>query len=533
MPSDQLVSVPGSGAAPLSYQIAAAQEVVLKAAFATFNGAGTVSTWLPCLRILSPSGQVVGEYVTDASVAAGGSAEVSFAPFLRAATTTASSGGVFPPGTGAGWERTAEPLISPTAVWEGGVLQEPNVLYDTGSTTYTMWYTGNFTNLGVGVATCSGNPTVPGNWTKNAGNPVLGQGGSGVAGFVGGFSIYLSGGTYYGYYYDTLGGGNWKAAHSANGIAWTSDGTMIASGSFAGTHGYANSAVWLEGGTWKAIIEASTTVGGGPPWQLYYAEAAAPTSGWSVISGPLSNLDVPAYTQGASGPSWAQINGVLTPSFAGEYRLWYHVNQLTGGFQVSDIVHGTGATGPTVAFAGTDLQANRGTYEKEQAADPSVLQVGSTSYLFYDGVDNVTPAGYINLATFNGNLEDAGLSSSASLQFAFAEVIPSATIASVTYVDASNVGPAATITVGSNGMALIGWSAQLDSNTLMSVSMSGANTLAANDTWGLGLSASGEFIGRSYVFTGLTPGATTFTAQYRVLAGSHFVQRRSLWAMAL
>ena len=85
MPSDALVSVPGSGAAPLTYLIAAAQEIILKAAFANFDGRAAAASFLPCLRILSPSGHVVGEYVAQSSVAAGGSAEVSFAPFLGGA----------------------------------------------------------------------------------------------------------------------------------------------------------------------------------------------------------------------------------------------------------------------------------------------------------------------------------------------------------------------------------------------------------------------------------------------------------------
>lgn len=90
MPSDALVTVPGSGAAPLSYAIAPAQEIVLKAAFATFDGASAASSWLPCLRILAPTGQVVGEYCADSALAVGASAEVSFAPFLSVGTTEVS-----------------------------------------------------------------------------------------------------------------------------------------------------------------------------------------------------------------------------------------------------------------------------------------------------------------------------------------------------------------------------------------------------------------------------------------------------------
>lgn len=90
MPTDKLVTVPGSGSAPQTYAIAAAQEVILKAAFAQFDGSGAAAAYLPCLRILAPSGQVVAECTTPTSVAAGGSAQVSFFP--RAATAAGTSG---------------------------------------------------------------------------------------------------------------------------------------------------------------------------------------------------------------------------------------------------------------------------------------------------------------------------------------------------------------------------------------------------------------------------------------------------------
>lgn len=96
MPSDALVSVPGSGAAPLPLTIAGAQEIILRAAFASFDGTTAASSYLPALRITSPSGQEVGTYPVDTAVSAGASADVSFAPFLR------NPAGSSPPVTGGG-----------------------------------------------------------------------------------------------------------------------------------------------------------------------------------------------------------------------------------------------------------------------------------------------------------------------------------------------------------------------------------------------------------------------------------------------
>jgi hypothetical protein len=90
MPSDVLVSAPGTETAPLDYLIAPGQEIVLKAAFATFDGSGAGGAFLPTLRVVAPSGQVVGEYVTDSTVAAGASAEVSFFPRGKGAVSTPS-----------------------------------------------------------------------------------------------------------------------------------------------------------------------------------------------------------------------------------------------------------------------------------------------------------------------------------------------------------------------------------------------------------------------------------------------------------
>lgn len=81
--ADAQILAGGVEPAPLAYTVPNAQEIILKAAFATFDGSAAAGAFLPCVRILSSGGKVVGEYITDSSVAAGSSAEVSFAPFLR------------------------------------------------------------------------------------------------------------------------------------------------------------------------------------------------------------------------------------------------------------------------------------------------------------------------------------------------------------------------------------------------------------------------------------------------------------------
>jgi len=90
--ADVQITAPGVVAAPLDYLVPGSQEIIVKAAFATFDGTAAAAAFLPCLRVVSPGGKVVGEYVTDSSVAAGASADVSFFP--RGKGGTATGGGV-------------------------------------------------------------------------------------------------------------------------------------------------------------------------------------------------------------------------------------------------------------------------------------------------------------------------------------------------------------------------------------------------------------------------------------------------------
>lgn len=319
---------------------------------------------------------------------------------LRSSLPAMQAGG----GGAAFWTRAAVPLISPGVAWEGPAVQEPSLTYESG--TWKMWYTGAYTaaNEGLGYATCSSDPTVPGNWTKYASNPVLGQGGSSVAGRVAHASIYKEAGTYYCFYID--GSLNMKVVSSADGIAWGSPTTILTSGSPAFTHGWANSQVWKEGSTYKMLAEASNNAGGGAPWAIAYVTATSITGTWTVQGGAfVTGLSLASYPSGYSGPNFPEINGTLTPKVDGtNYALWYHVNNNNGGFTVSDITHATSPDLSTWANLGIDLHPLRTTYEAEQTADPCVLEVNGKTYLFYSGVDNVTPASYINVATYPGTI---------------------------------------------------------------------------------------------------------------------------------
>jgi hypothetical protein len=147
----------------------------------------------------------------------------------------------------------------------------------------------------------------------------------------------------------------------------------------------------------------------------------------------------------------------------------------------------------------------------------------------------------ITLFTLDGGTTWIGAQAvSPAPSFAFAEVLTSESTTSSSFADLATVGPAATVTVGPSGMVLVGWNCQFGTGTIsgeMAVALSGANTLAANDNWALyngSTAGNGHGMGRTYVFTGLTPGSTTFKAKYKSNSGGTYsFLRRSLWAQAM
>lgn len=291
------------------------------------------------------------------------------------------------------WTRAAgNPILSPAVTWEGAALEEPSILYESG--TWKMWYTGGWTSSAMGYATCTSDPTVAANWTKYASNPVLGQGGSSVAGFVSGNNVVKVGSTYYAYYYDANGGGNLKVSTSAAGIAWGTPTTAIASNAVAWMSGWANAFVWNEGGsTWKMLVEGKST-GTGTPWRIAYATSTDGLT-WTVVgTGPLTSLVVSGGNQ-CGGP-WLANGGA---TINGRYQLFFHAGD--GNFTSIYHAYSSDAQNWTV-IATPELIQNGSAYELQQAADPSVVEVSGVSYLFYDGVDNAAPHGYINVATYPG-----------------------------------------------------------------------------------------------------------------------------------
>ena len=150
-------------------------------------------------------------------------------------------------------------------------------------------------------------------------------------------------------------------------------------------------------------------------------------------------------------------------------------------------------------------------------------------------IDSISEKTLANGVIIDGlNIRDGKLNTNASVPpSALATGATTAGVAtyqttnSTSYTDLATSGPAVTVTIGANGLALVIISTSLlntvtSSYSYMSFAVSGASTVAAADTSSLFYQAfGGEAAHRtSYVklLTGLTAGSTTFTAKYKASA---------------
>ncbi len=72
--------VTGTSPTPAHFMIPGNGQMRPKAIFATYDGSGGAALYQPALKIISDAGKTVGIYPTDTTVAAGGSADVSWFP---------------------------------------------------------------------------------------------------------------------------------------------------------------------------------------------------------------------------------------------------------------------------------------------------------------------------------------------------------------------------------------------------------------------------------------------------------------------
>lgn len=89
--ADEVIRAQAVQSAPAGYTVPGAQEIIVKSVRALVDGSGAGSAFLAVLQLVAPDGSVVWEAPTDATIAAGGSANVSWFPGLTTQATAATS----------------------------------------------------------------------------------------------------------------------------------------------------------------------------------------------------------------------------------------------------------------------------------------------------------------------------------------------------------------------------------------------------------------------------------------------------------
>ncbi len=318
------------------------------------------------------------------------------------------SWGGLPTGEADRWVKTTPTnpvVLSYGIAWEGVAVSEPSVLPPSLSpdgVNYWMWYRGGFTTTGIGVATSSDGRT----WTKNVGNPIF-QPNTAIAQFHV-YSVGKIGGSYYaifnkGHTTSTV----FRYATSTDGLAWTDGGQALATTlnnwwyrSAAPAAG--NTSVYFDGSTYHLFFEAQDANGN---WQIGRATSSTPQGPYTETAGnPILAFQPPGFVNPqASGPYLVKIGSV--------FHMWYHSQpNLISGTVNSRIYRATSSSisgpwaivGPVPGVGITESGA--GLTLQDQTADPCVLEVSGSSYMWYDIDDNTNGAAKICLATFSGTL---------------------------------------------------------------------------------------------------------------------------------
>lgn len=137
----------------------------------------------------------------------------------------------------------------------------------------------------------------------------------------------------------------------------------------------------------------------------------------------------------------------------------------------------------------------------------------------------------VTAAMMNQDVRDNSTDLDSRTTTSGAEVTTSETTTSTAYTDLATSGPAVTVTTGTVAMVSLRgeiFNSAAGNASIMSFAISGATTSAAADAKSVYVKGTAAFgIGGVFRATGLTAGSNTFTAKYRVDAGTGtFVNRQ-------
>lgn len=261
-----------------------------------------------------------------------------------------------------------------------------------------------------------------------------------------------------------------------------------------------------------------------------------------------TTLPNPSSTDKTNSPSHASLHGNANDAIkAIEAKLGSGATTPSA----SKILFGTGAgTSDWKELTSAEL---KGVISDETGSGSAVFATSPT--LVTPSVDTINESTPANGVTIDGlNIKDSKLNTNNSVVTANitnasvtadklatgaakSTVATSETTTSTSYTDLATV-ESTTVTVGANGLLLVGYSCQLSNSgangCYAAPALSGATTYAASDNdlvYHVGTSA--EAHGRVKLFTGLTPGSTTATLKFKVDGGTGTFLRREIWAVPL
>lgn len=318
---------------------------------------------------------------------------MSLARLLLGAT---GSGGSFPHHPELGrWTRQGAVFTVPA--WSSVGILEPTVIH-AGTNDWRMWFrSGGLHSTGtnpnkVGYATSTDGVS----WT-DSGAAILGNGTGGEANRIICPHMRLFGSTWHLYYTD-IDAVVMKCATSATGYSGFTVGGSIGLSLPTGCSQFGHINVWKEGSTYYALFDAYLTAD--DYWPTFYATSSSATSGWSIGNGGAQVTSLRIATDGTYGAAFVPPDNPKPDGT--RYAVWYHASPVTGNL-VSDLYRGV-STDRLTWTTQVILQRSGTDYETDQIADPCVVEVDGSSYLYYDADDAGTGVCVIKLATFNGTL---------------------------------------------------------------------------------------------------------------------------------
>jgi predicted GH43/DUF377 family glycosyl hydrolase len=362
---------------------------IFKVVSGTFTSL-TVATWATGTNPYLMRGEVTGTTInmylngvlaltaTDSSIASGSAGVWAFNIAASHIALTNWRGGDIV------WTRQGTVMNFNAPGTSGTGTQEPTVIYEGNAqilsgNVFKMWYTNGWTSANIQYAESSDGIT----WTQYGSNPVIG-----TTSTAHGFVFHHTNGTYYAYMGNSVASppSQFDQYTSSNGVSWTLAHSAVLSKGVSGwdSGGIFNPRVWVEGSTWYMLYVGNNgsldliglaTSPDGVTWTKSVSNPVLTNGAGSLGTGLPVKINGVYYMIGHGSPSGLLPSDVLQ-------------------YSSTDLITWTGISkNPIVERVLSDEGAN---LAAGQLADPCLVEVAGTTYLFNDAT-NAQASGHIHI----------------------------------------------------------------------------------------------------------------------------------------